>query len=147
MSSLAPSPAAPSENDAVVANLQQPAELPSHTFLGRFWLQCCAISPGMGAMLGYSLSMIFGVALVVLCLPQLWRLGYGEIKGLCFGCAVTPVFQLVLHPWNAIALACLYLNGLIAGLYGIYQSIVWSYTGGRRLRRQLLRQRRQQECR
>lgn len=121
-----------------------PPEQP-HSFWGNIWLQCCEMRPGIGATIGYTLSTVLGVALVVLCVPQLWRLGYGEIKGLCFGCRTAPVFHLASQPWNAIMLACLYLNGLIAGLYGIYQGVLWVYAGSRRLRRQLLRQRRQQE--
>jgi hypothetical protein len=117
----------------------------THTFWELAWLKCCERRPGLGAMVGYSLSTFVGVALVVLCIPPLWRLGYGEIQSLCFGCLTPPVYHLSSNPWNVIMLASLYLNGLIAGLYGIYQGLLWAYTGSRQLRRQLIKQRRQQE--
>lgn len=115
-----------------------------YPFFDRLWMRACESNAGLGAWIGYVLSTMLGVALVVLCIPQLWHLGEGHISGLCFGCVKAPVFSLSLDPWQTIAFAGLYLNGVIAGCYGIYQGVLWVYMGGRQLRRQLLKQRRVQ---
>jgi hypothetical protein len=122
-----------------------PLLVPSPSILTRLWVWSCESNYGVGAWLGYTLSTFLGVALVVLCIPQLWQLGEGRVKGLCFGCVIPPVFSLSSDPWQAVAFAGLYLNGVIAGCYGIYQGVLWVYMGGRQLRRQLLKQRREQE--
>lgn len=132
------------ENSTEVLQDAEEQEKPL-SFLQRLWLKCSKGRPGIGSAIGYSLSTFLGVALLMLTIPPLWHFGYGEIQGLCFGCKTVPVYRLALQPWSTIGLASLYLNGLVAGLYGIYQGMLWAYTGSRQLRRQLLRQRRQQE--